>query len=67
MLDIALRDDRDLCEDMGCPALFRLDDCVPGKCPRLEAFQQQHGAIFMIDEHDRAQFVGMLPGVRRSE
>jgi hypothetical protein len=67
VLDIALRDDRDLCDQMSCPALFRRDDCVPKSCPRLAAFQQQHGAIFMIDEHDRAQFVGMLPGVKRSE
>ena len=67
MLDIALRDDRDLGADRGCPALFRLDDCVPGKCPRLEAFRQQEGAIFYIDDNDVGQFVGMLPGVRRSE
>ena len=61
------RDDRDLCVDMMCPALWKRDDCVPGKCPRLAAFQQQRGAIFMIDDNDVGQFVAMLPGVKRSE
>jgi hypothetical protein len=38
-LALVREDQRALCDDFGCPRLFRLDDCSTGACPKVAGIQ----------------------------
>jgi hypothetical protein len=66
MLDL-LHGEHDLCEQMHCPSLLKLPDCIPSQCARLDTERKRIGSIYMLrPDGIEADFVATLPRVRKA-
>ena len=61
-----LHGDFDLCEQIACPLLVKPPDCIHATCARLDAERMRRGAVYMIRSDEEADFVALLPRVRKA-